>query len=122
MDRTTARRSPSGRREVRAECGGDGQRCERADLERLGNKDHTVDLRCLAMAARDTGLVHEDLDPRPHQFVTPCPRDRLLTLTQLGEALVDQKTVDLAVESCGVGPFLLGEGEEPAPVELRLVD
>ena len=74
------------------------------------------------MAAAHPRLVHEDFDSRADEFVTSRRRDRLLQLAQLGQALVDQASIDLAVEARGVGAVLFGEGEEPAPVELRLVD
>ncbi len=93
-----------------------------ASSELVRDQDHAVDLRRLAMAPPHPRLVHEDFDSRPDEFVTSGPRDRLLALAQLGQTLVDQAAVDLAVEPRGVRPVLLGEGEEAAPVELRLVD
>ena len=76
--------------EVGAERGGDGQRRERAGAERLRDEDDAVDLGRLAMTPAHARLVHEDFDPRTDEFVTSRPRDRVLPLAQLGQALAHQ--------------------------------
>ncbi len=84
--------------------------------------DDAVDLGRLAMRAADARCVDEHRHGRADQRVATVCGDVVLQLAQFGESLVHQLRIDGAVEVGGVGAVLAAVGEEPAPVELRLLD
>ena len=68
------------------------------------------------------GGVDEDLDLAADQLVAAGRRDRVLQLGQLTEPLAHQPRRDLPVEVGRVRAVLPAVGEEPAPVQLGLLD
>ena len=89
----------------------------------VGHDDDAVDLGGLAVAAGDAGGVHEHFDLGADQIVTSGGGDGVLALAQLGQPLVARAAAATdAVEVGGVGAVLARVGEEPAPVELGVVD
>ena len=97
---------------------------ERADRQVVGHGDRCRRSRAPRGGVRATpGRVHEDFDPRTEQFVTSGRGDaRPGARCSSASRSRTRAGGDLAVEPGGVGAVLLAEGEEPAPVELGLVD
>ena len=66
------------------------------------------------------GRVHQHLAPLAHQQVPPRRRDPVLQLGALAEPLQGQLGRHLIGQVGGMGPRLVGEREEPGPVQLGL--
>ncbi len=74
------------------------------------------------MAAGLARAVHEHLEVAPDEQVAAGRGDRVLLVAQLGQALGDELRGHLTVEGGAVGSLFSRVREEPAPVELGLVD
>ncbi len=79
---------------------------ELPDREGVGNDDHAVDLGSFAVTPTDSWLIHEHSDLRTHEKVTFCGGDVVLKLAELGESLIAEAGIDLAVEFHRIGAGL----------------